>query len=159
MNALLFFERLNILASACFVLVLPLVLFSIEYTIVSKGYNNLKEIYTILNAIYKKNKVNIQSIIYFPILEELIFRYYIYQYWLFLEINIFYYIIISSVAFVLAHIFYQGFTSIVKLIFSFSLNLVFIVTQNVFVGIVIHIIFNFFVYLIHTNKQTHYERG
>ncbi|MFL2072609.1 CPBP family intramembrane glutamic endopeptidase [Marinilactibacillus psychrotolerans] len=132
------------------VLVLPFLLFFIEHLVIEKNYNKLI-------SIYKKNKIIIQSIIYFPILEELIFRLYIYQYSLLFEYNIFQYIILSTFAFVIAHIFYQGVSSSVKSVFSLAMNIVFILTLNIFVTILIHTIFNFFVYLLKINKYDSYK--
>lgn len=146
-----FFQRsLPILILIFLVLSMPFLLFILEYVILESKSNTLF-------SIYKKNKIVIQSVVCFPILEETIFRYFIYQYCLFFGYNNFQYILLSTFAFVIAHIFYQGASSIIKSIFSLVLNLIFILTVNIFVTISIHIIFNFFIYLIKINSYNKYK--
>ncbi|HHQ1285141.1 TPA: CPBP family glutamic-type intramembrane protease, partial [Listeria monocytogenes] len=65
----------------------------------------------------KKNKIIIQSIVWFPVLEEIIFRFFIYQYCELFDFSNIQYILLATFSFVIAHIFYQGVSSIVKILF------------------------------------------
>ncbi|EMF0059266.1 CPBP family intramembrane metalloprotease [Enterococcus hirae] len=149
-NGFFFQGSLLVLISIILVLSIPFLLFTLEYVMLENKINKLF-------SIYKKNKIVIQSVVHFPILEETIFRYFIYQYCLFFGYNSFQYILLSTFAFVIAHIFYQGASSIIKSIFSLILNLIFILTLNIFVTISIHIIFNFFVYLTKISSYDKYK--
>jgi len=149
-NLLLFERDVIILKSIGFALVIPFILFSFEYLVIEKNYKKL-------NSTYKKNRVIIQSIVQFPILEELIFRYFIYQYCILFGFNAIQYVILSTGSFVIAHVFYQGYSSIIKTVFSICLNIIFLMTMNVFITISIHIVFNFFVYLMKTTQYDKYK--
>ncbi|MCB5953282.1 CPBP family intramembrane metalloprotease [Enterococcus sp. BWT-B8] len=149
-NGFFFQGSLPILISIVLVLSTPFLLFALEYAILEKKINKII-------SIYKKNKIVVQSVVHFPILEETIFRYFIYQYCLLFGYNSLQYILLSTFAFVIAHIFYQGASSIIKSTFSLVLNLAFIFTLNLFVTISIHIIFNFFVYLIRISSYDKYK--
>ncbi len=149
-ECLFFRQSIGMILSMISVLILPFVLFFIEYVLIEKQFKKL--IY-----IYKKNKIIIQSVIYFPILEEFIFRYFIFQYCILFGFNDIQFILLSTLAFVLAHVFYQGVTSVVKLIFSVVLGIIFLLTLNVFVTIIIHCIFNFLIYIVRNSKYNYYN--
>nr|MBO1355295.1 CPBP family intramembrane metalloprotease [Enterococcus sp. DIV0212c] len=149
-NGFFFQQSWFVLIAAISVLILSFLLFAVEYLILEKKYNKLL-------SVYRKNRTVIQSIVHFPILEELIFRYFIYQYCLILGYENFQYILLSTFAFVIAHIFYQGAASTVKCIFALTLSLVFILTLNIFVTILIHSLFNFFVYLMRISMYDSYK--
>ncbi|MBC1480942.1 CPBP family intramembrane metalloprotease [Listeria seeligeri] len=148
-ECLFFRQSIGMILSIISVLILPFVLFFIEYVLIERQFKKL--IY-----IYKKNKIIIQSVIYFPILEEFIFRYFIFQYCILFGFNDIQFILLSTLAFVLAHVFYQGVTSVVKVIFSVVLGIIFLLTLNVFVTIIIHCIFNFLIYIVRNSKYNNY---
>jgi len=150
-NGFLFPQSSIILIGGSSLLIASFGLFAVEYILVEKKYNNLI-------AVYRKNRVVIQSVVQFPLLEELIFRYFIYQHCLYFGFNTIQYVLLSTLSFVIAHMFYQGAGSAVKIIFSFSLNCVFLLTKDIFVVIAIHIIFNFFVYLMRISKYDKYRQ-
>ncbi|EBF6126249.1 CPBP family intramembrane metalloprotease, partial [Listeria monocytogenes] len=110
-----------------------------------------------LLTIYKKNKIIIQSIVWFPVLEEIIFRFFIYQYCELFDFSNIQYILLATFSFVIAHIFYQGVSSIVKILFSFILSILFLLTLNIFLTIIIHCIFNFLVYIVRTSKYENHR--
>lgn len=148
-ECLFFRQSIGMILSIISVLILPFVLFFIEYVLIERQFKKL--IY-----ISKKNKIIIQSVIYFPILEEFIFRYFIFQYCILFGFNDIQFILLSTLAFVLAHVFYQGVTSVVKVIFSVVLGIIFLLTLNVFVTIIIHCIFNFLIYIVRNSKYNNY---
>lgn len=144
-NCFFFRQSLVVVLSAFGVFCLPFILLFIEYILIEKHFKKLI-------AIYKRNKIIIQSVVHFPILEEFIFRYFIYQYCILFDFNNIQFILLSTFAFVIAHIFYQGATSIVKTIFSVTLSIIFLLTLNIFIAILIHCIFNFLVYIVRVSK-------
>lgn len=84
MNSLFFRQQFVVVLSLICILFLPFILFFVEYIFVERQWKKLL-------TIYKKNKIIIQSIVWFPVLEEIIF--------LFLFINTVSYLIsvISSI--------------------------------------------------------------
>ncbi|WP_321221015.1 CPBP family intramembrane glutamic endopeptidase, partial [Listeria monocytogenes] len=140
MNSLFFRQQFVVVLSLICILFLPFILFFVEYIFVERQWKKLL-------TIYKKNKIIIQSIVWFPVLEEIIFRFFIYQYCELFDFSNIQYILLATFSFVIAHIFYQGVSSIVKILFSFILSILFLLTLNIFLTIIIHCIFNFLVYI------------
>ncbi|ECB9810891.1 CPBP family intramembrane metalloprotease [Listeria monocytogenes] len=145
MNCLFFRQHLVVVFSLICILFLPFILFFVEYIFVERQWKKLL-------TIYKKNRIIIQSIVWFPVLEEIIFRFFIYQYCELFDFNNIQYVLLATFSFVIAHIFYQGVSSIVKILFSFILSILFLLTLNIFLTIIIHCIFNFLVYIVRTSK-------
>ncbi|EAD3637955.1 TPA: CPBP family intramembrane metalloprotease, partial [Listeria monocytogenes] len=145
MNSLFFRQQFVVVLSLICILFLPFILFFVEYIFVERQWKKLL-------TIYKKNKIIIQSIVWFPVLEEIIFRFFIYQYCELFDFSNIQYILLATFSFVIAHIFYQGVSSIVKILFSFILSILFLLTLNIFLTIIIHCIFNFLVYIVRTSK-------
>lgn len=142
---MLFFKQYVLLFSVICILILPRILIFIEYIFLQKGCKNIL-------FLYKKNRVIIDSIVSYPLWEEVNFRFYIYQFCIFWGYNQFQFLLLSTLAFVVSHIFYQGNSSVIKIIFASALAVVFIVTRNVFITILIHNVFNFYVYMIKVTK-------
>ncbi|ENU4936234.1 CPBP family intramembrane glutamic endopeptidase [Listeria monocytogenes] len=151
MNCLFFRQHLVIIFSLICIFFLPFILFFVEYILVERQWKKLL-------TIYKKNRIIIQSIVWFPVLEEIIFRFFIYQYCELFDFSNIQYILLATFSFVIAHIFYQGVSSIVKILFSVILSTLFLLTLNIFVTIIIHCIFNFLVYIVRTGKyESHHS--
>ncbi len=150
MNSLFFRQQFVVVLSLICILFLPFILFFVEYIFVERQWKKLL-------TIYKKNKIIIQSIVWFPVLEEIIFRFFIYQYCELFDFSNIQYILLATFSFVIAHIFYQGVSSIVKILFSFILSILFLLTLNIFLTIIIHCIFNFFSYIVRTSKYENHR--
>ncbi|WP_425482882.1 CPBP family intramembrane glutamic endopeptidase [Listeria valentina] len=127
----------------------PLILFFIE-----KGYKLIPN---------KANSFNhytshVFLVLYsYPILEEVNFRYFIYLYGTLFNYSSIQYLLIATLTFFLSHLVYQGNSSLIKIIFSFIQTVLFLLTQNIFLCIFIHISFNIFVYLTNNYyKKNHY---
>lgn len=106
------------------------------------------------------NKLQLQSmiiVVIIPIIEELIFRLYIYKH-IFETINGPYivkstiFVLISSVGFIIAHIKILKFKAIYKLLFAITTCIIYAVSLNIFICIIIHIAFNFITFIAQIPK-------
>lgn len=125
---------ITLIFSIALVLVLPLI---IELKIWK--FSSVKN--RVLRIIF-----NNSSLFIFPILEELNYRWLIYNVGQKLDITCFSYIIISSLAFGISHIPYLGNKSIYKIIQGFLLAFIFL-KFGVLSSILCHALFNIFVYV------------
>lgn len=142
---MLFFKQYVLLFSVICILILPEILTFFEYTFLHKGCKDMI-------FLYKKNRVVIDSIVSYPIWEEVNYRFFIYRFCVLFDYNQFQFVLLSTMTFVISHMFYQGNSSAIKIVFAGVLAVVFIVTRNVFITILIHSVFNFYVYMIKVTK-------
>ncbi|WAA13847.1 CPBP family intramembrane glutamic endopeptidase [Fervidibacillus halotolerans] len=103
-----------------------------------------------------KKKFLISSLIVIPILEEFIFRYMIFHLLVDQGVPNYFYILLSSLTFTFLHYYKLKEKSFYKFILGLILSLVFLWTENLFITIYIHVLFNVLVYLI---KYTEFYRG
>ncbi|MFX0549375.1 type II CAAX prenyl endopeptidase Rce1 family protein [Hathewaya histolytica] len=96
-----------------------------------------------------------------PVLEEIIFKHYLFKYVaqifnfdMYAKCIIF--VVLNSIVFVIAHISTQKQGAIIKLVFSIVSSIIFITLSNIYICIIIHIIFNAMVYV---SKIVQYSRG
>ncbi|WP_373866392.1 CPBP family intramembrane glutamic endopeptidase [Sporosarcina luteola] len=104
----------------------------------------------------KEKKFLLQTLILIPILEEYIFRFVMYELLAAHEIPPLFYIIFSSLAFTFIHYFQLKAKSYYKLVLGIMLAIVYVYTTNLFVVILMHVLFNVLVYLF---KYTNHYRG
>lgn len=116
---------------------------------------NIRNVSVTLNRILSITEKN-QSIFIFPILEELHFRWLIYNVGELLSITNMEFLIISALAFGIAHIPYLGEKSLYKTFQGVLLAALFL-KLGVLVTILCHLFFNIFVYLNQENSH-YFER-
>lgn len=104
----------------------------------------------------KEKKFLLQTLILIPILEEYIFRFVMYELLTAHEIPPLFYITFSSLAFTFIHYFQLKAKSYYKLGLGLMLATVYVYTANLFVVILMHVLFNVLVYLF---KYTNHYRG
>ncbi|WP_371391505.1 lysostaphin resistance A-like protein [Sporosarcina sp. OR05] len=104
----------------------------------------------------KEKKFLLQTLILIPILEEYIFRFVMYELLTAHEIPPLFYITFSSLTFTFIHYFQLKAKSYYKLIVGIMLATVYVYTTNLFVVILMHVLFNVLVYLF---KYTHHYKG
>ncbi|WP_240046863.1 CPBP family intramembrane glutamic endopeptidase [Staphylococcus aureus] len=85
-------------------------------------------------------------LIAYPILEELNFRYFLYNFSLIYHYHYIQYIILSVLTFVFSHFLYQGKSSIIKIFFATMQTLVYLCFRDIFINIIVHMIFNILVF-------------
>ncbi|HDI1146318.1 TPA: CPBP family intramembrane metalloprotease, partial [Staphylococcus aureus] len=81
-----------------------------------------------------------------PILEELNFRYFLYNFSLIYHYHYIQYIILSVLTFVFSHFLYQGKSSIIKIFFATMQTLIYLCFRDIFINIIVHKIFNILVF-------------
>lgn len=149
MNILLFSE-IKMIYLALSALTLLAGSFVFEYF---QSYRNVrldffKDRYTLLAIV---------SILLYPIVEELVFRYFLYQHFMSLGFPILYYFLVSSLSFTVTHMFHQGTKSIYKIVFALGQSILFWYSQEILLCIIVHMCFNVFVYfdkMSRINKYT-----
>ncbi|WP_396335400.1 type II CAAX prenyl endopeptidase Rce1 family protein [Clostridium sp.] len=116
-----------------------------------------------MKRIYKKLNKNIFTglliIGVIPILEEIIFKYYLLKYVMEIFIlNVYVegiiFIVINAIVFTIAHISTQKIKAIIKIVFSIISSIIFILINNIYICIIIHIIFNAIVYISTISKYS-----
>lgn len=132
--------------------ILTIVLFIIDYILTEWENISLSK----FKYAVAQMKKPVYIMIFYPIFEEIIYRYFIY-YYLKESVNVaWFYVLISSIAFVFAHFFNQRFKCFFKLPLAVAQGIVFLVYQNIFICIIIHICYNILVFSYNMSK---YSKG
>lgn len=126
----------------------PLLLYKLEKTIIERK----------VRLPFTKLEMSGLCVIFFvPLFEEFIFRYFLYRHIesaSFNQLNInFLFLFLSTVAFLVAHIKKLKVKAIYKSVFAVVLSGIFLVTEEIWVCIIIHMIFNGVVYLSRIPKM------
>ncbi|WP_354417249.1 CPBP family glutamic-type intramembrane protease [Vagococcus lutrae] len=99
------------------------------------------------------NIVTIISVVLYPVIEEINFRYNLFQIMTTLNFSNFQFMILSTLSFTITHVISQGNRSLIKLFFALYQSLIFVVFENIYLNILTHVIFNFFVSIDKNNKE------
>ena len=103
------------------------------------------------------SKKAIIAILFYPLLEELNFRYNLFFICNVIGLQAWQFCLLSILTFVFSHIIYQGIVSLNKIIFATLITLIFLFTQNLFLVIGIHCLFNSLVFLDRSNQHQIYN--
>jgi len=139
------------------IVIAVLLLFIVEYFFVRSRVFGLGIFTDVKNQISAVFGAFLILIIY-PILEELLYRHYLYLVSTELEMLTWQYAVLSCLGFVFSHIIAQGVSGLRKTIFAILQMGVYLITLNVFICIVIHISFNVLIYLSRSVKYQQ-QRG
>lgn len=134
----LFLSNTNIYLSVSVIIITPVIIYITEKSLMFN--KNLFDFYN------KNSKFILSVLIAYPILEELNFRYFLYNFSLIYHYHFIQYIILSVLTFVFAHLLYQGKSSIVKIFFATMQALIYLYFRDVFINIIVHMIFNILVF-------------
>ncbi|WP_376716180.1 CPBP family intramembrane glutamic endopeptidase [Vagococcus lutrae] len=93
------------------------------------------------------------SVVLYPVIEEINFRYNLFQIMTTLNFSNFQFMILSTLSFTITHVISQGNRSLIKLFFALYQSLIFVVFENIYLNILTHVIFNFFVSIDKNNKE------
>ncbi|WP_217587150.1 CPBP family intramembrane glutamic endopeptidase [Lentibacillus saliphilus] len=111
-----------------------------------------------LKKVFKQKKFLLQTLILIPFLEEYIFRYVLYELLMEHDVPGLFYIIFSALVFVFLHYYQLKGNAFYKGVLGVMLAAIFLFTGNLFLVILIHVVFNVIVYLLkYTNHYTGYE--
>lgn len=102
----------------------------------------------LIHSAKNKEAIRIVYIIFvIPIIEEYLYRFFIYDKFIRkVDYTLFFLIMISSVSFALLHYMQGKKDMIIKFILSVILSIIFIFTEEIMIVVVIHIIYNIFAY-------------
>lgn len=128
----------NIYIEIILVIIIPFIYYFFEYITKYKKFNIVS---------IKANSMIIYMLIFFPIFEEIIFRFFVFKYCSILGFSGLQAIVFATMSFEFSHIYYLGFKAINKIFFSLIQSILFFSFQSLILVISIHIIFNFYVYL------------
>ena len=103
------------------ILIIPFTYYFFEYVIRYKRFNILS---------FKANKTIIYVLVFFPIFEEVVYRFFIFKYCSVLGFSGIQAMIFATLCFEFSHIYYLGFKAINKLFFSFIQSMLFLVFQS-----------------------------
>lgn len=147
---ILIFSDYKFLLLILIMIITPILVYYIEKSI------HIKRIYKNLD---KNISTGLLIIGVIPILEEVIFKYYLFKYVseifildVYVECIIF--IVINAIVFIIAHISTQKQKALIKIVFAIISSIIFILMKNIYICIVIHIIFNAVVYISTINKYS-----
>lgn len=144
----IWFKEWIMLALLVLIIITPLLLYKLEKTIIEKK----------VHLPFTKLEMSGLCVIFFvPLFEELIFRYFLYKHIksaTFIQLNInFVFLFLSTATFLVAHIKKLKIKAIYKSVFAVGLSGIFLVTKEIWVCIIIHMIFNGVVYLSRIPKM------
>lgn len=147
---ILIFSDYKLLVLTLIMIITPILIYYIEKSI------HMKRIYKKLN---KNIFTGLLIIGVIPILEEIIFKYYLLKYVMEIFIlNVYVegiiFIVINAIVFTIAHISTQKIKAIIKIVFSIISSIIFILINNIYICIIIHIIFNAIVYISTISKYS-----
>lgn len=131
------------------VLIVPTIIYIVEKIMIDN--KNILDFYN------NNSKFILSVLIAYPFLEELNFRYFIFLFSQLYGYNVMQYIILSVLTFVFSHFLYQGKSSIVKLLFATIQAIIYFSFENIFLNIIIHMIFNILVYSSRMKKFKVYK--
>lgn len=171
---IMFFIKERSLRSYCYALTIPIII----NVLIFSDYKLLLLILTIITApiliyyieksihikrIYKNIDKNISTglliIGIIPILEEFIFKYYLFEYIsVIFSLNVcvegIIFIVINAIVFIIAHISTQKQKALIKIVFAIISSTIFILIKNIYICIIIHSIFNAIVYISTISKYS-----
>ncbi|HEG7391629.1 TPA: CPBP family intramembrane metalloprotease [Staphylococcus aureus] len=134
----LFLSYINIYLSVFVIIITPVIIYITEKSLLFN--KNLFDFYN------KNSKFILSVLIAYPILEELNFRYFLYNFSLIYHYHYIQYIILSVLTFVFSHFLYQGKSSIIKIFFATMQTLIYLCFRDIFINIIVHKIFNILVF-------------
>lgn len=148
-NSLFFINFWKEYVEVIILLVIPITIFLLERKFLNFERRKSK--------LATNDKIALLSIVLYPIMEELNYRYFILIYSSLLGYSSVQFIMISTLTFVFSHFLYQGNMSLIKIVFSFIQASVMVFTNNVFIVIGIHVIFNVLVYFEKSKSYNKYR--
>lgn len=141
-------NSVNLMLIIILIIVLPIALFVIEYILNEWGKLKWNKFKYVLIQIKRPMYV----MILYPILEELIYRYYVYSFVSAINRNIFIYCFTSVCAFIFVHFFNQRVKCLYKIPFAIVESLLFFVYEEILLCIIIHMCCNILVYAYNSLK-------
>lgn len=107
-----------------------------------KMFHNIKESNSMFNIL-----------ILFPIFEELNFRFILFKDCYYLNLNNGVFLLVSILSFLITHLIYQGINALKKIPFSILQAILIMLTYNIWIIIITHIIFNILVFIEKSNSS------
>ncbi|HFN5488098.1 TPA: CPBP family intramembrane glutamic endopeptidase [Staphylococcus aureus] len=132
----LFLSYTNIYLCVFVIIITPVIIYITEKSLLFN--KNLFDFYN------KNSKFILSVLIAYPMLEELNFRYFLYNFSLIY--HYIQYIILSVLTFVFSQFLYQGKSSIIKIFFATMQTLIYLCFRDIFINIIVHMIFNILVF-------------
>ncbi|WP_414016145.1 CPBP family intramembrane glutamic endopeptidase [Staphylococcus aureus] len=132
----LFLSYTNIYLCVFVIIITPVIIYITEKSLLFN--KNLFDFYN------KNSKFILSVLIAYPMLEELNFRYFLYNFSLIY--HYIQYIILSVLTFVFSHFLYHGKSSIIKIFFATMQTLIYLCFRDIFINIIVHMIFNILVF-------------
>ncbi|HGO3367875.1 TPA: CPBP family intramembrane glutamic endopeptidase [Staphylococcus aureus] len=132
----LFLSYTNIYLCVFVIIITPVIIYITEKSLLFN--KNLFDFYN------KNSKFILSVLIAYPMLEELNFRYFLYNFSLIY--HYIQYIILSVLTFVFSHFLYQGKSFIIKIFFATMQTLIYLCFRDIFINIIVHMIFNILVF-------------
>lgn len=143
-------NNLKLMTIVVIIIIFPICFFTIEYIINNKFKLDLDKFKFIIVQI----KRPIYVMIMYPIFEELIYRYYIYDFVKSSTNSMLIYCFISTSVFIFVHFFNQQIKCFYKLPLAIVESILFYIYINVFICIVIHMSYNILIYSYNTLKYS-----
>ncbi|ADC86168.1 CPBP family intramembrane metalloprotease [Staphylococcus lugdunensis] len=143
----LFLSNTNIYLCVSVIIITPVIVYITEKSLLFN--KNLFDFYN------KNSKFILSVLLAYPILEELNFRYFLYYFSLIYHYHFIQYIILSVLTFVFSHFLYQGKSSIVKIFFATIQAMIYLYFRDIFINIIIHMMFNILVFSSQMKKLNH----
>ncbi|KAK58496.1 CAAX protease self-immunity [Staphylococcus lugdunensis VCU150] len=143
----LFLSNTNIYLCVSVIIITPVIVYITEKSLLFN--KNLFDFYN------KNSKFILSVLLAYPILEELNFRYFLYYFSLIYHYHLIQYIILSVLTFVFSHFLYQGKSSIVKIFFATIQAMIYLYFRDIFINIIIHMMFNILVFSSQMKKLNH----
>lgn len=135
-------KQWDLMIALIVVITIPIILYKIEKMVLNKK----------ISLSLSKLEIDGGSVIFLiPLFEELIFRYFIFYHVVSIGSNLGnsnnLYLIISTMAFVVAHIKRLQLQALYKIPFSLLLSIIYIVTEEIWLCCMVHVIFNAIAYI------------
>lgn len=135
-------KQWDLMIALIVVITIPIILYKIEKMVLNKK----------ISLSLSKLEIDGGSVIFLiPLFEELIFRYFIFYHVVSIGSNLGnsnnLYLIISTMAFVVAHIKRLKLQALYKIPFSLLLSIIYIVTEEIWLCCMVHVIFNAIAYI------------
>ena len=130
-------------------------LFVFEYLILLKNKESFKKD---IKYCYANMKDGYLIIILYPFFEEFVYRFAIYQISIKLGYSLWQYFVLSVFSFIFAHYYSQGFEAVKKVPFAIVQCVFYILFKDIYICIIIHIVFNIMVYLYRVSSYKNKRR-
>lgn len=134
------------------IIMIPIILFLFEYMNLKDESKTFKKV----SFYIREMKRFYLILVLIPIMEELVFRYFIYEISIIFKYTLWQYILLSVLSFTFVHFFEQGAKALIKIPFALIQSIVFLYSMNIYICFLIHIIFNILVYLFNISR---YSKG